>query len=208
MNYKLIGYAQDFVSFLFQHLDKEGDKIKQIILFGSITKDGGTKESDIDLFVDVIDKGLEKKINMIKEEFYNSIKVKKYWNLLGVDNEISCSVGKLENWDSLERSIVANGIVLFGKYKGKTETEAYYLFVIIPGKNRNKNISVWRKLYGYTQKIGKKIYIKKGLVKEYNGKKLARGVFIIPVEHSQKIISFLQKNKFKHELIPFWQEKF
>ena len=207
MNYKLIGYAQDFVSFLLEHLDKDGDKIKQIILFGSIARDEVSKESDIDLFIDVIDKKLEKRIDKIKEEFYESVKVKKYWSLLGVDNEINCSIGKLEEWTSLKRSLVANGIFLFGKYKEAIETQPYYLFTVTPGKNRNKNISVWRKLYGYVQKIGKKRYIKKGLVKEYAGRKLAKGVFIIPAEHSQKIISFLQKNKFKHEIIPFWQER-
>ena len=206
MNYKLIAYAQDFISFLFQHLDEDADKIKQAILFGSSARGEATKKSDIDLFIDVIDKKLEKRIDKIKEEFYDSIKVKKYWNLLGVNNRINCSVGVLKEWASLERSLIANGIVLFGKYSGETNIQPYYLFIATPGKNRNKSISVWRQLYGYIQKIGKKTYIKKGLVKEYNGKKLARGVFVIPAEHSQKIISFLRKNKFKHEIIPFWQD--
>ena len=127
--------------------------------------------------------------------------------MLGVNNEINCTVGILKEWPSLEGSLIANGIILFGKYKEKLETDSYYLFIITPGKIRNKNISIWRQLYGYTQKIGKKIYIKRGLIKEYNGKKLAKGVFIIPLEHCQKIIAFLKKNKFKHEITLFWQEK-
>lgn len=206
MNYKLIAYAQDFISFLLQNLDKDGDKIKQVILFGSSARGEASKKSDIDLFIDVVDKRFEEKIDKIKEEFYGSIKVKKYWNLLGINNKINCSVGALKEWTSLERSLIANGIVLFGRYKGETKTQPYYLFIAIPGKNRNKSISVWRQLYGYTQKIGKKTYAKKGLVKEYDGRKLARGVFVIPAEHSQKIILFLRKNRFKHEIIPFWQE--
>ncbi len=206
MNYKLISYAQDFISFLFQHLDEDAGKINQVILFGSSTRGEATKKSDIDLFIDVIDKKLEKRVDKIKEEFYDSIKVKKYWNLLGINNKINCYVGVLKEWTSLERSLIANGIVLFGRYQGETKTQPYYLFIAIPGKNRNKSISVWRQLYGYTQKIGKKTYVKKGLVKEYDGRKLARGVFVIPAEHSQKIILFLRKNRFKHEIIPFWQE--
>ena len=206
MNYKLIAYAQDFVSFLLEKLNKESNKISQIILFGSVTRDEDSKSSDIDLFIEILDKKLENKINQIKEKFYESIKVKKYWNLLNINNEINCSTGKLEEWDDLKRSLIANGIILYGKYKGKLKTESYYLFTVSPTKNRNKNISIWRELYGYKQKIGKKEYIKKGLIKGYNGKKLARGVFIIPSEHTQKISSFLKKKKFKYEVILFQKE--
>src|SRR3989338_3683961 len=74
------------------------------------------------------------------------------------------------------------------------------------GNKINKNISVWRLLYGYKQRLGKKIYVKKGLVKEYNGKKLARGVFIVPADHAQKISLFLRKNKFEYKMILFCQE--
>ncbi|MBS3134900.1 nucleotidyltransferase domain-containing protein [Candidatus Woesearchaeota archaeon] len=207
MNYKLIAYAEDFISFLLEKLNKESDKIKQIILFGSVARDEDSKNSDIDLFIEIIDKKIENKINEIKEKFYDSVKVKKYWSLLGINNEINCSIGELEEWDELKRSLVMNGIVLYGKYKGSLKTELYYLFVVFPGKNRNKNISGWRKLYGYNQKISKKIYIKEGLIKDYNGKKLARAVFIIPSDNVQKMISFLKKNSFKYEIIPFWKEK-
>ncbi|GBE19821.1 nucleotidyltransferase domain protein [archaeon BMS3Abin17] len=207
MNYKLIAYSGDFASFLLEKLNKEADKVKQIILFGSVARGEADNKSDIDLFIDVIDENLEGKINNIKEKFYKSIKARKYWSLLDIKNEINCSVGKLEDWDELQRSLIANGIVLFGKYKEETETEPYYLFSIAQGKNRNQNMTAWRALYGYTQKIGEKIYVKKGLIKEYGGKKLAKGVFIIPAEHAHKIISFLRKKGFKHEIIQSWMEK-
>ena len=48
MNYKLIAYAEDFISFLLEKLNKESDKIKQIILFGSVARDEDSKNSDID----------------------------------------------------------------------------------------------------------------------------------------------------------------
>lgn len=207
MNYKLIAYTEDFISFLIQNLDKEADKLKQIILFGSTARGEADKDSDIDLFIDITNKRIEKRINEINEKFYDSIKTKKYWNLLGVKNKINCTIGKLEEWEDLKRSLIANGTVLFGKYKETLETEPYYLFKVTPGKNRNRNISIWRKLYGYTQKMGKKKYIKEGLIKEYMGERLTRGVFIIPAEHSNKMISFLRKNKLKHSIMPFWQEK-
>ncbi len=165
------------------------------------------KKSDIDLFIDVIDEKLEEEVNKIKEGFYESYKAKRYWNLLGVKNEINCSVGKLEEWGDLNKSIIASGLVLFGKYKGEEDTQNRYLFTIAPTKNRNKNISVWRKLYGYTQKIGKKTYVKNGLIREYGGEKIAMSAFILPAEHVHKLSAFLRKNKFKFKIISFWQEK-
>ncbi len=206
MNFNLIAYALDFVSFVLQELEEHTSKIKQVILFGSIVRGEANSESDIDLFFDVMDPTIEQKIREVHEKFYTSSKVTKYWRLLGIQNEFHCSVGKLEEWEELQRSLVAQGIILYGKYKEKGKTDPYYLFLVTPGKNRNKNVSVWRQLYGYTQKIGKKVYQHKGLVEEYDGKRLGKGVFIVPLERAQQVRSFLLKNKFKQELIPFWKE--
>lgn len=207
MNYKLIAYAQDFASFLLETLNEKSDKITNIILFGSAARGEADKKSDIDLFIDgQIDNKLEDKINQIKEQFYESVKIKKYWHFLGIKNKINLSIGKLKKWGDLQRSVIANGIVLYGKYSGEPKLKSYYLFIISPGKDRNKNIIVWRKLYGYIQKIGKKKYIQKGIISEYTGKKLAKGVFIIPLEHAQKLIFFLRKAKFKAEIFPIWKE--
>lgn len=206
MNYRLIAYAQDFVSFLLEKLKKDANKITKIILFGSVSRGDANEKSDIDLFFDVTDEKIEESIIEIKEEFYDSVKVKGYWKLLGIKNEFHCVIGKLDEW-GLKASIIANGIILFGKYKDRIESESYYLFIVTPTKNRNKNISIWRELYGYTQKIGKKLYEKKGLVKEYTGEKLARGVFIIPLDHAQKIINYLKENKLNYKLIPFLKER-
>ncbi|MBU0930050.1 MAG: nucleotidyltransferase domain-containing protein [Nanoarchaeota archaeon] len=207
MNYKLISYGLDFTSFLLQNLGEENRKIKQIILFGSVARGEASENSDIDIFIDVLDEKLAEKIEKIEERFYDSIKVKKYWTLLGIKNEINCSIGKLEEWKDLQQSILVDGITFFGKYMRKIKTKPYYLFIIGSKKNRNKNMSIWRSLYGYTQKINKKIYKKNGLVKEYNGEKLARGVFTIPIENSQKIVSFLKKNGLKYTMTFFGENK-
>lgn len=207
MNYKLIAYAQDFSSFLMENLEQDAAKIKQMILFGSIARGEQDRTSDVDLFVEVTDERIEDKINLLTEKFYGSVKATKYWKLLDIKNKFHCSVGKLEEWDVLQRSLIANGIVLYGKYGGIQQLKHYYLLVIVPGKNRNKNLSTWRTLYGYKQKIGKKVYEKSGLVKEYGGKKLGKGIFIVPVEHFFKIQSLLKKKKFQCQIFPFWSEK-
>ncbi len=206
MNYKLIAYASDFVSFLLQELGKDAEKITQIMLFGSVARGEEGKQSDIDIFVDVSDQRIEKSIIRIKDQFFQSVKVTKYWLLLGVQREFHCLVGKLKEWDELERSIMANGIVLYGKYLGKMGTKPFFLFVVTPGKSRKKNVATWRKLYGYTQRVGRKVYEQKGLIRQYDGKKFGKGVFIIPIEHAQKIRSYLHKEKFTVEIVPFMME--
>lgn len=204
MNYKLLSYAMDFASYLLEKT-ADAEKIKQIILFGSVARGEETKESDIDLFIET-DEKLTKQLNETRDEFYESAKTKKYWKLLGINNQINIAAGNIKTWGDLQRSIIADGIVLYGRYCGKPETEQQYLLIIKPGKDRNKNISVWREIYGYTQTVGKKKYEKKGLIKEYEGKKLAKGVFTIPARHAQKMIHYLRKNHFVVQIQPIWKE--
>lgn len=204
MNYNLIAYAQDFVSFLLQNI-KQADKIDTIVLFGSVVRGEANKNSDIDIFIET-KSNIEAEIEKLKVKFHNSIKVKKYWYLLGIKNEMHCEIGTLDEWQDLEKSLNAQGIILFGKYKSKKQGSPYYLFSIEQGDNRNKNISLWRTLYGYKQRVNNKTYIKIGLVENYNGEKIARGVFIIPSEHAQKTMSFLKNNKIKHKIILFWKD--
>jgi predicted nucleotidyltransferase len=205
MNYDLIAYAQDFVSFFLQN-SKSVDKVSMIILFGSVVRGEAKKSSDIDLFIET-KKDIEKEVGRIKEEFYKSVKVKKYWSLLGIKNELHCEIGELREWKELEKSLIAQGIVLYGKYKSKKQGKLYYLFTVQHDKKRNRNISLWRKLYGYKQRVNNKVYVKEGLVKEYEGEKIARGVFIIPSEHAQKIMLFLKNNKINRKIVLIWKEE-
>src|SRR3989338_4271368 len=118
MRYKLLAYAIDFVSFLVQKNNIQ-DEIKNIILYGSVARGEAGKESDIDLFVDVINdkKDIEKEIKKRYNEFKESVKYKQYWKMLDIQNEIKVNVGNIKKWKELQSSIVANGIVLYGKYK-------------------------------------------------------------------------------------------
>ncbi|MBI2650349.1 hypothetical protein HYX04_03470 [Candidatus Woesearchaeota archaeon] len=61
-------------------------------------------------------------------------------------------------------------------------------------------VKVWRKLYGYKQKIGKKAYASKGLLQELDCIKLSKGIFIAPFHNRQKIMDFLDKNKVRYEM--------
>ena len=95
---KLIGYVMDFASFLIQNL-KSIDGINSIILFGSVARGDENKDSDIDIFIDTLDKGnLEKEIKKLKEKFLNSVIYKNYWKLLGIENEINVIIGEINKW--------------------------------------------------------------------------------------------------------------
>jgi|SRR3989338_91762 len=206
MNYKLIAYALDFTSYLLQSVGNNAKSIQQIILFGSVARGDATSESDIDIFIETSDHAIENKCKSILEEFLQSVKVQKYWKLFGITNEIHCQSGKLKEWPNLQRSISANGITLYGKSSSTQKTIPYFLFTLTPSKNRNKNMSVWRSLYGYTQKIGSKRYTHQGLILELFGKKLANGIFIIPAQSLPHIIEFLKKKKFQYTLTQIWLE--
>ncbi len=206
MNYKLIAYALDFSSYLVQNVGSNAKYIQQIILFGSVARGDATSESDIDLFIETSDRSMEQKCKPILEEYLQSIKFQKYWKLFGITNEINCNYGNLKEWPDLQRSISANGITLYGKSSTAQKTIPYFLFTLTPSKNRNKNISVWRTLYGYTQKIGSKRYIQKGMIIELFGKKLANGLFIVPAQSMPHIIEFLKKKKFQYTLTQIWLE--
>ena len=106
----LISYAINFVSFLI----REKTNIDKIILFGSVARNDFDDESDIDLFIDTkLDKN---EIESILELYEKSEDNKKY-RLESVNNKISLKIGKLGEWKSIKRSIISNGILLYGKYE-------------------------------------------------------------------------------------------
>lgn len=201
--FELISYAMDFCSFLLR--SNVGDRINRIILFGSVVRGDFDKESDVDIFVDSKYK-IEKDVNKVLKSFELS-DVNEKWQLKGIRNPLSVKVGVLEKW-KLRRSVISDGIVLYGKYVEMPKNVKYYLLLSLDfkGLDRNKKISVWRKLYGYRQKIGSRSYVSKGLLSEVNGKKIDKGVIVVPSENKDKVIEFLKKNKIKHRINEIWSD--
>jgi len=176
---ELISYAMDYASFLVQNL-KEVDKIKSIILFGSSARGEATKSSDIDIFIDVYSESkiLEKNINKIKDDFFDSRKFKDYWSLLNIKNEINVIVGKLDDW-KLKDSMLGSSVVLYEKYSpklegGKNKILLYWEVI----RNNSKRVMLNKKIMGFSH-YGKKY---KGLLEIYKGIKLGSNVLLIPAE--------------------------
>lgn len=198
---ELIAYASAFVSLLLPKI--EG--IKEIILFGSVVRGEADKESDIDLFFNIENKNDEEKIKkIIKEElkkFYKS-KIAEMWFLKGIKNPINVNIGKLEEW-KLKRSIISEGINLYSKYKEIPEKmRSFTYFNISPIKSIAKRNRIIRELFGRKEKN----YSKKGIVGEINGKKLSASSFIIPKEHTNKILKLLGKEKVNYRFFEFWTD--
>ncbi|MEK6934529.1 MAG: nucleotidyltransferase domain-containing protein [Nanoarchaeota archaeon] len=194
---KLTSLASNFASFLLERI-----QVKSIILFGSVATNNFDRESDIDLFIETEQKN-ENKINNLLS-LYKKTKEYEKFKLQGIENEISVKVGNLDDWKNIKRSIISNGIVLYGKYKGKPDELKHKLLFILNVQDlkRSEKIKIWRKIYGYKQKVGKKDYISRGLAE----KKLGRSVFLVSIENSEEIINYLKSNKVKYSFFNIWIE--
>jgi len=187
---KLIAYSYDFVSFLLEKT-KYLNKINSIILFGSVACGEAGKTSDIDIFIDIIskDKKIENEIKKIKENFYDSIKYKKYWKLKNIVNEINVIIGKIDEW-KLKDSISGEAIILYQKYSEKIEEgKNKIIFSWENIKPNSKRVLFNKKIFGFKQK--NKRY--DGLIDIYNGEKLSKGTIIFDVKYSQEVLKIFRK---------------
>ncbi len=205
MRNRLIAYAMHFASFLVE----KGIKAKRIILFGSVASGEFDKESDIDIFVDT-DKREENDINSSLRSFEKTFGEK--WRLKGIGSRISITVGDLNSkgWEDLRRTIQSYGIVLYGQYKEPPKNiQPYVLFKLSFKKiSRSKKVSLWRKLYGYTQKVGKKSYKSSGLLENLGGVKTDKGVVLVPASRSSELKGFLGRNRISYSLVEVWTDQF
>lgn len=190
----LLAYAIDFSAFLTERIDMES--IKRIILFGSAARGEASKDSDVDLFIDITrDKNnIKKNIKKIKEQFIKSKIYQNYWLLKNVKNEIKPIIGKLEEWGELKNSIISNGIVLYGKFeeipeKGLHKTLLFWENI----KPESKRVLLSKRLFGYKKE--KKQY--EGLVKKYNAERLGKGMILVLSESANIFLKLFRKMKIK-----------
>lgn len=203
MNAKLIAYAMDAASFIMQKTKLRED-IKNIILFGSVARGEAGKESDIDLFVDIISKKKEGEEDIKKclEAFMASTKYKNYWKLLNIKNEIKVTVGDIQEWGGLQSSIIANGITLYGKYMPVTKKGVHKtIFAWENIKPNAKRVLFNKRLFGYRQ--NKKFY--EGLLQKYSGERLGKGCVIVTLEHASKMHEFFRKYRITVKIKKFME---
>ncbi len=199
---ELIAYAGAFSSFVIPKVPE----IREIILFGSAARGEAEKNSDVDLFFDIKDAGSENRareaIKRELEKFYKS-KIAEIWLLKGIKNPIKINVGKLDEW-KLKRSVISDGIYLYGKYRQAAENlKGFAMFNMNPIKDIAKRNRIVRKLFGREEKK----YFAEGILKEAGGKKLSASSFAVPIEHMQKIIKILGKERISYSFFEFWTDQ-
>ena len=194
----LIACAVSFVSFVLPKI-----KVDEIILFGSTTRGEAGKKSDIDIFFNTREKEapIKKIIKNELKKFYKS-NIYEAFKLRGISNEINIEVGNLENWH-LKRSIIADGIVLYGRYKEIPKNVKSYIFYNIkPIKNIAKRNKIIRVLFG-RKEIN---YAKEGIIQKNSGKIISPSSFILPIESSLEITKFLQSEKIDFISFELWTD--
>ena len=193
MSSKLVAYAMDFSSFVVQK-SKYSREIRTIILFGSVARGEATAESDIDLFIDLPHQtsSIEEDLKKCVALFTTSAKYNHYWRLLGVENEINVMVGDIMKESSLQTSVIANGITLYGKYIQKIGNGLHEtLFVWENIKPNTKRVLFNKQLFGYQQH--KKFY--KGFLQKYGGERLGKGCIAVPLDRATQMHLFFKQKR-------------
>ncbi|PIN87034.1 hypothetical protein COV19_01800 [Candidatus Woesearchaeota archaeon CG10_big_fil_rev_8_21_14_0_10_44_13] len=186
----LKAYASYFASYLLANLGGMGN-IKRIILFGSAARGEATKESDIDIFIEIKkeNKKFTKIIEKMLDDFYESREAL-YFKAKKADNKINLIIGKLEEWKDLKKSIESTGIVLYGPYSSYDVKGRKYSMISWDSIGENRGAFL-NKMYGV--RINDKSY--KGLVEKSGGRKIGKSSVMVPVENREDVIKLLRYHK-------------
>lgn len=192
---RIIPYAQDFVSFILEHISSECiEHVRNIILFGSAARAEHKKSSDVDIFIEVSQDpdSVEKEVEEWSEKFYDSVKYKNYWKLKGIQQVFSFKTGDQKDWKNLYPALLSDGIVLYGKYHSQEiRGSNRSLFFWDPIRSSTIRVNLHRTLYGYCAR--RKRY--PGLLERYNGTKLSKGSILVPLEYRENFREFFKKLK-------------
>ncbi len=206
----MMQYIYDFLSILFDKI-KNKEKIEKVILFGSFARGNPRKDSDIDIFIDVIEEDKEE-INSLVKEALNEFELKavKTWHIKGIKNAIIPIVDSLDadKWKELKREIAVYGIILFGSQKGEKAIQGKHKVIIeydLSKRKQKDKMRIIRKLYGYKNKKDKKVYFKKGITEAIKGEKISNAI-IVEIENYKPIISLLKEHKIPLKIRTIWVE--
>ena len=190
MSKDIMAYAMEFASFL---VDRTGDadmkNIRDIILFGSVARGTGDKESDVDIFVNLFKDGnIEGRIDKIRDEFYDT-EICKKWRLRGIKNDIRIIAGRLEKWKELKISILDDGISLYSKYTGLAGGKQNVIIFWDNVRPESKRVLLSKKLYGYNYKKMRH----KGLVELTGSTKLGANCIITDTGSSKRMLEVFKE---------------
>ncbi len=194
----LKAYASYFVSYLLNNLKNIKD-IERIILYGSVAKEESTKESDVDLFIEVKKKTkrIETEIIKLEKRFHQSREATLF-KLQEINNPISIKTGRLQEWKELQRSIASTGIVLYGPYESTQTPDGLNHKIIIFWDKININRgSFLNKIYGFNVKGNHYL----GLLEKYNGEKLGKSCVLFPIQYKNEILKLVKNHRVEAKTI-------
>ncbi|MFH1408935.1 MAG: nucleotidyltransferase domain-containing protein [Nanoarchaeota archaeon] len=200
----IYGYIYEFLSTLYMREVKE--KIRNIILFGSVASGQYDKKSDIDIFIDVKDAipEIEEIVREAKKSF--ELQARRTWKVKGMMMPLNCIVGKLQDdrWKSLRQDMISNGVLIYGKYEQLPEkAEHYVLYTFSLAKvKRAVKMRFLRTFFGYQNVKGKKTYVHKGLIENIGGKKLGSNTILVPLLE----VATMKKEFSKYNITPTIRE--
>ncbi|MBI4451561.1 nucleotidyltransferase domain-containing protein [Candidatus Woesearchaeota archaeon] len=201
---ELVAVALDFASFLLAD-SGIGKRINKIVLFGSVASGVFDDESDIDVFIDT-----DLPQAQITERFklWTMSTRAEFWRAIGIRNELSLRIGTLAKWRDLHRSIISDGILLYGKYiePPKGLRQHVLVSVSVPAMAASDSLKVWRHLYGYRQTVKGKMYITQGLVAGLGGMKIGRGILLMPAANAGKLFAYLRAARVRHTSRDVWTD--
>lgn len=181
MNPEWTAYALDFVSFLIHKLDaKDRNVLRRVVLFGSTARGETDAQSDLDLFIDTKDAGrLHDPVHKLLGAFEESVKVTRYWKLLGVTPMISLFIEDLDSWGVGHPSLLKDGVVLFGALEGLQPSlgRAWALVSWKGTTDLTRRTNLHRRLSGYKAR-GKRY---PGLLDVVGGERLSKGTVLVPL---------------------------
>ena len=191
-------YASYFTAFLLSSL-KNTDNLIRIVLYGSAAKGEATKESDVDIFMEVRKKTrrFENELKRVEEGFYKSREASLF-KAKGVENRFSIKCGDLKSWKELYRSIASTGVVLYGPYEAHELPSGtkHYIIVFWERIGRNRG-SFLNKLYGF--KVKDKRY--RGVLLKSDGRKLGKSCIMLPIQYKNDIFMLLRKHEVKASVL-------
>ncbi len=181
----------------------------EIILFGSAARGDFHQDSDIDLFINVKSKPLQKEIDqMVRKailEFENASS--NSWSLKGITFPLKVIAGDLdsEQWAALKREIISTGIVIYGKYQVLPQKLNRYYLLSFDLKNLKPKTKVKfiRQLYGYSSKKEKKVYHHSGILPE-KGIRINQNTLLISTDHYKSFLTLFQQFKVKYQIRETW----
>lgn len=202
-------YAMTAVAFLMGKLEQgKLEKIRTVILFGSVAAGTATEKSDVDLFFDVPatlneQKEIKKTLEKAASDFYLSQEGLKF-KMIGMENQVSVYVGKVEEWKELQSSMEGSAIVLYGRYFSNEPVQKHHEIIYWESPKSLARGAFLNKIYGY--RVGKRAY--PGLIEKLGGSKIGKSAAIIPVQKRAEFIQTLDKYRVDYKIVDMESEHF